>query len=675
MANVPLCARAAAALPAVVLGASLFMVGQPATASAAPAANPTQAPAAAEEPQVIPAQSVSLNATDLTLMAGSTEALTATVDPANTTDPLSWSSNNAAVADVSADGLVRAAKAGTATVTATAGDAQASCDVTVWQPVTSIDLNRAAFSMEGGEVRQLTAVCLPEDATNKAVTWESSNPKVASVNAQTGLVTGLTEGKATITCKAQDGAGAQKTCEVTVTSTAYAVTDVSQLQSQHPYANNCTDSWTYSIPDAYQLSVTFDKRTSVENTFDYIAVFDKDGSMLQAYTGTALSGATITVPGDTVRIQLITDDQVTDWGFAVTSVEQLYPPKKEEPKPDKPAQPEQPSKPDTPNKPDTPDTPDKPDTPDTPDKPDQPVNPDNPDEPVQPSKDWNLVVAADGTVASDNVTFQLPQAWVGKVDVNVVSDADVDAQELQISLAGHPDLVLASFSLTALDQPLVNDDAYDVPVATWDNGNGQQLELSVVNWAAIAHDPASTSPDTDLLAQLVDLSTGGTMTLEQAQQSAEVPAPPTYGADELMSSAQVPLYVDGKKAGFAVPAAAAVPAVPDVSETDIAIPAATGNDNVPAMESPADQPASSEIADDQLETDQPAPEVPADDADSVPEAETVDETVSATGIEDMNAPAEEDGSTTGKPTSQDEMATENSNINGTPENEAAKQDA
>lgn len=577
MTRLPLCARAAAVLPAVILGAGLCMVGQPPAALAAPATTPAQTPAPVTELQEIPAQAVSLSATDLNLMAGSTEALSAMVDPADTTDPLSWASSDPGVADVSADGLVRAIKAGSATVTATAGEAQAGCDVSVWQPVTSIALNRTAFSMEGGEVRQLAAECSPEDATNKAVTWESSNPKVASVNAQTGLVTGLAEGKTTITCKALDGAGAQKTCEVTVTSTAYAVDDVAQLQSQHPYANTCTDSWTYSIPGAYQLSVTFDKRTAVENTFDYIAVFDKNGSMLQAYTGTALAGATLTVPGDTVRIQLITDDQVTDWGFAVTSVEQLYPPKEE-----KPSKPEQPS---------------TPDTPDNPDQPGQPDQPDNPDQPSEPSEDWNLVVSPDGTVASDNVTFQLPEAWVGNVDVNVSSAAgdEEGAQELQISLAGQPDLVLASFALTDAGQSPAALGEYGVPVATWDNGNGQQLELSVVNWAAIAHNPATATPDAETLAQLVDLSTGGSMTLEQAQQAQEVPAPPTYGADELVASAEVPLYVDGKVVGLAKPAAAAVPALPDTADPSAEIPAANG-DATPADQPAADQPAADQPA-------------------------------------------------------------------------------
>ena len=89
MTRLPLCARAAAVLPAVILGAGLCMVGQPPAALAAPATTPAQTPAPVTELQEIPAQAVSLSATDLNLMAGSTEALSAMVDPADTTDPLS----------------------------------------------------------------------------------------------------------------------------------------------------------------------------------------------------------------------------------------------------------------------------------------------------------------------------------------------------------------------------------------------------------------------------------------------------------------------------------------------------------------------------------------------------------------------------------------------------------
>lgn len=90
--------------------------------------------------------------------------------------------------------------------------------------VTSIDLNIQTLSLSIGESKQLTASVSPDNATDKSVTWSSSNTSVATVNS-TGLVTANKEGSATITCKANDGSGKQATCDVTVKSpTIYKLT-------------------------------------------------------------------------------------------------------------------------------------------------------------------------------------------------------------------------------------------------------------------------------------------------------------------------------------------------------------------------------------------------------------------------------------------------------------------
>ena len=80
----------------------------------------------------IPASEITLSADDLTLLVGTTDRLTATVEPDNTTFPdITWSSQNEDIAKVSADGTVTAIAAGSTTVTATCGEATASCTVTV----------------------------------------------------------------------------------------------------------------------------------------------------------------------------------------------------------------------------------------------------------------------------------------------------------------------------------------------------------------------------------------------------------------------------------------------------------------------------------------------------------------------------------------------------------------
>ena len=81
--------------------------------------------------------------------------------------------------------------------------------------VSNIELNMTKLSVKVGETRQLSATVLPENATNKAVFWSSSNTNVATVS-QTGNVTALTVGTCTITCSATGGSGVKAECKVTV---------------------------------------------------------------------------------------------------------------------------------------------------------------------------------------------------------------------------------------------------------------------------------------------------------------------------------------------------------------------------------------------------------------------------------------------------------------------------
>ena len=81
--------------------------------------------------------------------------------------------------------------------------------------VTSISLNANSATLSKGTTKQLTATVLPNNATNKTLEWISSNTKVATVS-NTGLVTAITAGTATITCRATDGSGKSATCTITV---------------------------------------------------------------------------------------------------------------------------------------------------------------------------------------------------------------------------------------------------------------------------------------------------------------------------------------------------------------------------------------------------------------------------------------------------------------------------
>ena len=169
--------------------------------------------------KVIAVESVTLDKTSLELSEGETATLTATVKPDNATDKtVTWSSDNTAVATV-ADGVVTAVAAGTAKITAKAGDASAVCTVTVKAnavKVTEIKINDEDFSLNVGETKALTVTVKPDNATDKSVTWSSDQPGIASVSAE-GVVTAVAAGPAKIPAKANGGDNVSDVVNVTVT--------------------------------------------------------------------------------------------------------------------------------------------------------------------------------------------------------------------------------------------------------------------------------------------------------------------------------------------------------------------------------------------------------------------------------------------------------------------------
>ena len=177
-----------------------------------------------KEPQTIAVESVSVSPGTLSLTEGESGNLTASVSPSNASDKtITWTTSDAAVAMVS-DGRVTAVKAGTATITATAGAQKGACTVTVFAAVvavTGISLDITEKELLEGETQQLTATVEPSDATDKTVTWSTSNNKVATVAG--GLITAVAEGQATITASA---GGKEATCAVTVLTTTPKIVDL-----------------------------------------------------------------------------------------------------------------------------------------------------------------------------------------------------------------------------------------------------------------------------------------------------------------------------------------------------------------------------------------------------------------------------------------------------------------
>ncbi len=92
-------------------------------------------------------------------------------------------------------------------------------------------------------------------------------------------------------------------------------------ESEHPYANNSNITWTYTHPsEADKLIITFSDDTETESDYDEIYIYDANGSQVGVYSGTQLSNQSITIDGNSFSITLISDDDVTENGFKITSV-------------------------------------------------------------------------------------------------------------------------------------------------------------------------------------------------------------------------------------------------------------------------------------------------------------------------------------------------------------------
>lgn len=178
---------------------------------------------------VVAVTGVTLDQTTLPLTAGGSATLSATVVPSSATNQtVSWKSDAPSVADVSsATGsavTVVAYKAGTATITATTADGGkiASCVVEVTAAtvaVTSVSIDPPSLSttLNVGDVRTLTAVVQPANATDPAVTWASDSAAVEIVSTTAGgaaTVRASAAGTANVTVTTRDGG---KTAALAVT--------------------------------------------------------------------------------------------------------------------------------------------------------------------------------------------------------------------------------------------------------------------------------------------------------------------------------------------------------------------------------------------------------------------------------------------------------------------------
>ena len=170
-----------------------------------------------KEPEVqeVRVESVTLSQSSAEIEIGKTLQLNATVSPSTATrKDITWSSSKSSVASVSSSGLVTAVSEGTTTITASADGKKGECTVTVVKKaiaVSEVKLDKTELTLYEGEEETLTASVLPEDATDKTITWTSSDKSIASV--ESGKVKAVGKGTATITASA---GGKSASCSIEV---------------------------------------------------------------------------------------------------------------------------------------------------------------------------------------------------------------------------------------------------------------------------------------------------------------------------------------------------------------------------------------------------------------------------------------------------------------------------
>lgn len=230
----------------------------------------------------IEVQAIALSQPSAEMEIGETLTLKANVSPSNATyDGITWTSTNPKVASVTNSGLVSAMSEGNTTITVMAGGKTANCSITVvkgFVAVSFISLENTSLEMVEGVSETLSVVVLPDDATDKTVTWTSSNKDVAVVD-NNGVVIAINPGETTITAKAGDQTAL---CKVTVKALQLelkpAVADI-LVGDEMDIAARVT-------PESANVSITWTSSNS-----DLVSV-DGSGHIIALATGDAVICAT-----------------------------------------------------------------------------------------------------------------------------------------------------------------------------------------------------------------------------------------------------------------------------------------------------------------------------------------------------------------------------------------------
>ena len=275
--------------------------------------------------KVFPVESVSLNKTIVQIEEGDELTLTATIAPVNATNKnIIWTSSDESVAKVN-DGKVTALKIGSATITVKTeeGNKTATCAVTVVEKVyhvESVSLDKTNVELKEGEETTLAATVNPANATNKDLTWTSSDENVATV--ENGKITALKVGHATIIVKSVDG-DKSASCEVTVLPVLVESVSLDKNEVEIKTGEELTLNVTINPENATNQDVIWTsedesiatvidgKVTAIEVGTTIITVTTVDGEKTAECKVIVLPWAVESVTLDQTKVEIKTGEEIT----------------------------------------------------------------------------------------------------------------------------------------------------------------------------------------------------------------------------------------------------------------------------------------------------------------------------------------------------------------------------
>lgn len=269
----------------------------------------------------IPSTGVSIDGEDtVTITRGDSVTLNATVYPVGEGEPdpetgklpgaatnsVTWSSSNPEIATVSKTGTVRGVAAGQATITATTTEGYTDSVTVTVEPVrvSGITINTAAQTIDLGASLRISATVSPSNADNKTLSYQSSNPDVATINEE-GILTTVDEGTTTITVSSTDGSNVSATVDITVENFPLESVVVTNAPDFELVVGSSLRLRTDVTPAEAYVTMSY----SSDNT----EVATVEGGMLSIV---GVGNANITVTATKA------DGSSVSTGFAVTAVEQ-----------------------------------------------------------------------------------------------------------------------------------------------------------------------------------------------------------------------------------------------------------------------------------------------------------------------------------------------------------------